>query len=419
VKNIQFLIKINFLLSFLFFCFCSNSTKTSNNESDTIKIKTLDTKEIELTKKERLIDNLFDTLLCDGFDFPVGDKNAKGEYTDLKSKNKYLGWYISVEFCELYEYGVHPAEDWNGNGGGNTDFGQPVFCIGKGIVIEATNAASNWGNTVVIEHKYYENGNIKRLRSLYIHLDSILVEKGQFVNRRQKIGTLGNNFGMFPAHLHFELRKDTLFNEPITYWPSGSSEMDIENIKNTFENPSEFINNHRKINNPIEDSLIAIAVKHDYKLYLFKYGKIIDTIPIALGQNPIGHKVMEGDNRTPEGEYYINEKELGPFGGAWGEYFGTAWLRISYPNIFDAKTGLENNLITISEYNAINKAINNKSIPPKNTALGGGIGIHGWVDFWDISISNDITWGCISINNDELLEFYKTVPIFTRILILP
>ncbi len=389
---------------------CINSSNEENANNDELKLKNV---------KKDTIAFLFDTTLCKGFDFPVGNKNAKGDYTDIQTGKKHTGWYKAVKFYEKYVYGIHPAEDWNGNGGGNTDLGQPVYSIGKGTVINAENAGGNWGNTVVIEYIYYENGAVKKLRSYYMHLDSIFVQKGDFIRRRQQVGTLGNNFGMFPAHLHFELRKEILFKKPLTYWPPGENKEDEAKIRENYEHPTEFIKKHRKIQNPVDDSIIVVALKHKYKLYICKFGKVSKIIPIALGQEPHGHKIKQGDNKTPEGEYYINEKKLGSFGGKWGDFFGTAWIRLSYPNTFDAAIGLKNKLISSAEYYSIKNAIDQKSFPPKNTALGGGIGIHGWAGKWNTEEQNDLTWGCISINNDQLLEFYNLVPNNTRVLILP
>lgn len=60
--------------------------------------------------------------LCDGFDFPVGKPDGKGYYRSrglrLKSPR-------------------HMGEDWNGNGGGNTDLGDPVYSVGHGVVTYA------------------------------------------------------------------------------------------------------------------------------------------------------------------------------------------------------------------------------------------------------------------------------------------
>ena len=65
-----------------------------------------------------------------------------------------------------------------------------------------------WGRVILIRHAYRDprNGQVKFIDSQYGHLRSILVSKGDRVKRGQKIGTLGNNRGMYAAHLHFEIR---------------------------------------------------------------------------------------------------------------------------------------------------------------------------------------------------------------------
>lgn len=386
----------------------SDTTSVAENNQSTqiIEMDTVDTNSYSF---------LFDTLICRGFDFPVGTVDGGGTYTDIKTKKTYSGWYKAVKFCEKYTYGHHPAEDWNGNGGGETDFGQTVYSIGKGIVTIAENVGGNWGNVIVIEHRYYENSKVKKIQSLYAHLDTITVKEGDFVSRRMPIGTIGNNNGMFAAHLHLEIRKECMFDRLTTFWPTQGAEW----IKKNYEHPTNFIKSHRKIDIPATDSLIAVAVKHEYTIYLCQYGKEIGCFPIALGQSPIGHKEKQGDNKTPEGEYYINEKSLGPFSGTWAAYFGKAWIRLSYPNAYDAEAAFDKGLISSSEKKAIIKKNKNKGIPPKTTAIGGGIGIHGWFGEWNPKINNDLTWGCISINNDDLINFYNLVPINTRIIILP
>ena len=63
----------------------------------------------------------------------------------------------------------------------------------------------------MVRHSFREpaEGNaIKTIDSLYGHCDTILVKEGQAVARGQQIATVGTAFGLYEAHLHFEIRKN-------------------------------------------------------------------------------------------------------------------------------------------------------------------------------------------------------------------
>jgi murein DD-endopeptidase MepM/ murein hydrolase activator NlpD len=362
-------------------------------------------------------EQLMDTLLADGFDFPFGDGSGGGSYTDLKTKKKYTGWYIATGTAVNYSLGIHTGEDWNGNGKGNTDFGQPVYSTAKGKIIEAKDFGAPWGNVVCIEHKYHENGKIKIVYSLYAHLNEIKIKKGNTIRKREQLGTIGDGHGSYPAHLHFEMRKESMKDLETTYWPSSNGKS-IEWVKENYYSPSEFVKSHRKISVPAKKEMIFVAVKHDYKMYVYKKGQLFKTYDISLSQDPVGHKQKQGDNKLPEGEYKIIEKNRGPFGGSYSAYFGPAWMRLNYPNNFDAAEGLRKKMISKKQYESIVNANNKGKEPNKNTALGGGVGIHGWNGDWPI-YSRDLTWGCISMRNKDLDKFYETVSEGTAIIIVP
>jgi murein DD-endopeptidase MepM/ murein hydrolase activator NlpD len=164
--------------------------------------------------------------LADGFDFPVGKPNAEGYY---KARG--------LRLREPRHYG----EDWNGRAGGDSDLGAPVYAIADGIVTFAHNVRSGWGNVVLTRHAYRDSatGQVKFIDTLNGHLNQILVKVGQRIKRGQQIGTIGTNFGMYPAHLHFEIRHNLSIGMARNGVPA-----DLVN----WANPTDFINSHRQLN---------------------------------------------------------------------------------------------------------------------------------------------------------------------------
>lgn len=355
---------------------------------------------------------------CDGFDFPFGDGNGGGSYTSPEGK-PFDGWYIATRTGENYTLGVHTGEDWNGKGGGNTDLGQPVYATAAGVVVASADFGSPWGNVIVLHHTFLENGKIRQVQSLYAHLDKRLAEKGDTLKRRQQLGTVGTGGGSYPAHLHLEIRTDKLFDKAPTFWPSDEGK-DSKWVLAHYEGPSAFIKTHRKLTVPAQEEMLVLAFKKQYRLYVYKKGTFVREFPLGLGQEPIGHKQQQGDNRTPEGEYRIIQKSLGPFtSGAYDRYLGVAWMRLNYPNNYDAEAGLKKKMITETQCNSIVASNNAGKEPLKTTALGGGIGIHGWIDDWTDNKQQNLTWGCISLRNGDLKQFYELVPLQTKVIIIP
>lgn len=123
-------------------------------------------------------------MLCNGFSYPFGDGSGSGSYRGIADHKMYEGWYIGTYTGENYRLGIHTGEDWNGKGGANTDLGQPVYATAKGKVLAARDYGAPWGKVVYLEHGFIENTKFVRVYSLYAHLDQLMVEKGQVLNKR-------------------------------------------------------------------------------------------------------------------------------------------------------------------------------------------------------------------------------------------
>ncbi|AHH04638.1 hypothetical protein BmHG_00781 [Borrelia miyamotoi] len=82
-----------------------------------------------------------------------------------------------------------------------------VFCTSYGVVIEV-GYNDIYGNFVLIEHK---NG----IKSLYGHLNSCIVKKGDILRTGDIIGRVGQTGRSTGPHLHFEILKKNLPVNPI------------------------------------------------------------------------------------------------------------------------------------------------------------------------------------------------------------
>ncbi|MCX5711907.1 MAG: M23 family metallopeptidase, partial [Candidatus Omnitrophica bacterium] len=70
------------------------------------------------------------------------------------------------------------------------------------------------GNYIVIRHT-------DGLKTIYGHLNDILVKKNSYVRQGRIIGSVGktgnSRSNRILSHLHFELRKDGVPQDPLTY----------------------------------------------------------------------------------------------------------------------------------------------------------------------------------------------------------
>ena len=136
----------------------------------------------------------------------------------------------------------------------------------------------------------------------------------------------------------------------------------------------------------------VLIEKNERRLTLFSKGEVVKTYKIALGGNPVGPKERQGDNKTPEGTYIIDSKNMG------SGYHRS--LHISYPNEKDKMRAKE-----------------------LGVSPGGDIMIHGikngfsWVGASHAEV--DWTKGCIAVADEEMEEIDRLVPYGTIVEIRP
>ena len=145
--------------------------------------------------------------------------------------------------------------------------------------------------------------------------------------------------------------------------------------------PEEKLDTSKKI-----DKILVLKSKR--QLQVFSKGELIKTYKISLGREPKGIKRFEGDDKTPEGKYIINDKNPNS-----GYHLN---LGVSYPSATDIRFARK-----------------------KGKSPGGLIKIHGLKNdrgfIGKFHRFFDWTHGCIAVTNKEIEELYHNIKIGTPI----
>jgi len=194
----------------------------------------------------------------------------------------------------------------------------------------------------------------------------------------------------------------------------------------------------RKAFSSFKGSYVIVIIKKQFRLEIYnsKY-ELVSSYKIGYALNPdMKPKLHEGDNRTPEGNYEINEMLSMDAGKESESYrkllnmnkvffkktkgyhrygqpdidlgdnaYGPRYFGINYPNEADRQ-------------NYIN-AVSNGKIPVMNgkpAEIGYGIAIHGNND--EDSIGHLCSSGCIRMFNRDVVELEKYLILTTPVIIL-
>lgn len=149
---------------------------------------------------------------------------------------------------------------------------------------------------------------------------------------------------------------------------------------------------------PINWSVTVFKSRH--QLVVYYKGRLFKIYHAVFGYHSDGAKRWEGDLRTPEGVYII----IGKYNHPRWKYF----LRLNYPNYVDRRnyqTMLHDHVVPV--------------VHGQRRAVGSAVGIHG-TDRPRFN-RDEINWtrGCISVDNDAIVELYHLVPIDTLVIIKP
>ena len=136
----------------------------------------------------------------------------------------------------------------------------------------------------------------------------------------------------------------------------------------------------------------VLVIKSEKRLYLMDKGERFASFPVTFGAEPVGHKQMQGDERTPEGHYTLTYKN------PKSKFYKS--IRISYPNAKDRENARR------------------LGVDP-----GGDIMIHGLGKGWEwaASLAPFFSWtnGCIALSNRDMDQVWEAVDSGTSIEIRP
>lgn len=101
--------------------------------------------------------------------------------------------------------------------------GSPIYATGDGVVERCDNRSPGYGNHIRIKHA-------GGYTTLYAHLKSFKVKKGQRVKRGEVIGFAGITGRTEGPHLHYEVIKDKQRINPINFYYGSLSSDELRDI---------------------------------------------------------------------------------------------------------------------------------------------------------------------------------------------
>lgn len=187
-------------------------------------------------------------------------------------------------------------------------------------------------------------------------------------------------------------------------------------LDGTDEPPADFIAARPSLFVPQQEPRLALISRQAAELRIYDHGQPIGRYPVGFGQVE-GDKEVVKDRRTPLGTYFVVQRSRGPFDGAYAAYYGGIWLRLNYPNAYDAARGVDAGYITPEQQKQISQAWRARKATAKDTHLGGGIGVHAWAYPWDLEGDRLLSWGCVVVQPDAADAIYSALPEGTMVIL--
>ncbi|MBW4435732.1 MAG: peptidoglycan DD-metalloendopeptidase family protein [Pleurocapsa minor GSE-CHR-MK-17-07R] len=173
---------------------------------------------------------------ADGFDQPMGTEAERASTTVWGG-----GWKDVSPYAKAYLQGdYHTGADLNLNTPRwDADANAPVYAPASGTVTFAASLPI-WGNIIVIKHDPLAVGG-KVVYTRFAHVSNMIVKVGDRVRRGQQVCQVGNAFGRFAYHLHFDIVTSSILETSPGDWPGR----DLNRLKAHYVDPRLFIQQNR------------------------------------------------------------------------------------------------------------------------------------------------------------------------------
>jgi murein DD-endopeptidase MepM/ murein hydrolase activator NlpD len=176
--------------------------------------------------------------VADGYESPIGTDTERAGTQVWPGR-----WFDASPFGKLYFVGT-PSEAYHTGADLNlpsdADAHDEVYATASGVIVFAARLPT-WGNVIIIKHDPLKTPTGQVLYSRYGHVENMLVKVGDRVKRGQQIAGVGNAFGRWAYHLHFDLSPTTILETNPSHWP-GKNQQDL--LKNYID-PAAFIRGNR------------------------------------------------------------------------------------------------------------------------------------------------------------------------------
>ncbi len=136
-------------------------------------------------------------LIIPGGRVPVIRSSSVRKATSIRSLPQNDGYFMVPVSGVITQH----AHGYRGNAVDiGADYGTPIYSAAGGTISRADTTGWNGGYGLVVEISH-PNGST----SLYAHMSTVFVDKGQSVTKGEKIGAIGNTGRSTGNHLHFEV----------------------------------------------------------------------------------------------------------------------------------------------------------------------------------------------------------------------